>query len=125
MMAHTIGKTLEVLLEVSFCTLAPSPDGHGVIFIGVTRWREFIEVWSNFILANYKEAYTVWTATVFLGVYLRLWEFNAYKTFKVSDIQNVLSAIEETRRLTGIGRLNTIREDIACCRMKLLNGWTH
>ena len=29
-------------------------------------------MWSNFILDNYKEAYTVWTATVLLRVDLRL-----------------------------------------------------
>lgn len=33
---------------------------------------------------------------------------------------NSLSAMAETSRLTGIGRLKVIREDIACCRMKLL-----
>lgn len=33
---------------------------------------------------------------------------------------NVLSAMAETSLFTGEGRLKIIREDIACCRMKLL-----
>jgi hypothetical protein len=32
----------------------------------------------------------------------------------------LLSAMAETSRLTGMGRLKTMREDMACCRMKLL-----
>ena len=36
-------------------------------------------------------------------------------------MRDELSAIADTRRLTGTGRLKTIFEDIACCRMKLLH----
>ena len=73
MMAHTIGKTLEVLLEVSFCTLAPSPDGHGVIFVRVARGGEFVKMGSCFVMSNNKETDTVRTTTVFLCVHLCLY----------------------------------------------------
>lgn len=33
--------------------------------------------------------------------------------------------MEETKRFTGIGRLNTIFDDIACWRMKLLGKHQH
>lgn len=34
--------------------------------------------------------------------------------------RDVLSAIAETSRFTGAGRLKSMREDMACCLMKLL-----
>ena len=33
----------------------------------------------------------------------------------------LLSAMEETRRFTGMGRLKIILDDMACWRMKLLS----
>lgn len=37
-----------------------------------------------------------------------------------SYARNILSAMAETRRFTGAGRLKSMREDMACCLMKLL-----
>jgi hypothetical protein len=39
----------------------------------------------------------------------------------VKGRRSSLSAMEDTNLFTGIGRLKTIREDIACCRIKLLD----
>ena len=40
---------------------------------------------------------------------------------KEKEEASSLSAMDKTMRLTGIGRLNAIRSDMACCRMKLLH----
>lgn len=117
--AHTICKAFIMLLEIGLGTLTPCTNGHRVVFIRVARRRELVQVGSSLVLSDHEETDTVRSAPVFLSVNLRLFHFceNRRKLLAVLDL---LSAMADTSLLTGTGLLNTILEDIACWRMKLL-----
>ena len=72
------------------------------------------------VLADHEEPDTVGTTAVFLGVHLCLCRRSVNAVPNIGEECNALSAIEPTSRFTGAGRLKSIREDMACCRMKLL-----
>lgn len=85
-------------------------------------------MWPGFILSNNKEADTIRSTTIFLSVDLRLCKDRKKKQLlcqlmcqvEPSTEVTLLSAIALTSRFTGICRLKSILEDIACCRIKLL-----
>ena len=54
-----------------------------------------------------------------------LFKVDGINTRRLRPLQwkNILSAIAATSRFTGAGRLKSMREDMACCLMKLLGGW--
>ena len=75
---------------------------------------------SLLVLADHEEPDTVGTTAIFLGVHLCLCRRRVNEAVNRGEECNLLSAIEPTSRFTGAGRLKSIREDMACCRIKLL-----
>ena len=62
-------------------------------------------MWTSFVKSNDEETNSVRSASVLLGVDLCLW-VDSLEHCTVSEFVGlVLSAIEETKRLAGIGRL--------------------
>lgn len=77
-------------------------------------------MWASFVESDHEKTDTIRSAPVLLSVNLCLLINPSVSSARVEWIGLVLSAMEETRRLAGMGRLKTIRSAIACCRMKLL-----
>ena len=69
---RTIREALIVLLEIGLRTLGPCTNGHGVVLVRVAGRREFIKMGALLVLADHEQTNTVWAASVFLGVDLRL-----------------------------------------------------
>lgn len=69
---RTIRKALIVFLQISFCALAPGSDGHGVVLVRISGGGEFVEMRTGLILPDDEEPDSVWTAAVFLSIYLGL-----------------------------------------------------
>ena len=120
-------------LEVCFCALAARADRDGVILERRARRRKFKQMRTSTVLSDDEEADTVWAAPVFLRVDLCLywlWDPIQGQRGQLGDrsrnrMADALSAMADTRRLTGAGRLKIILEAMACWRMKLLHRWTH
>ena len=62
-------------------------------------------MWASFVESDHEEANTIRSAPVLLSVDLRLLRDLSERNARVECIGFVLSAMEETRRLAGIGRL--------------------
>ena len=52
--ALTVHEAFIVLLEVGLGALGARTDGHGVVFIRVAGWGEFVQVGALFVLADHK-----------------------------------------------------------------------
>ena len=94
-----------MFFEIGFGTLTPGTDGHGEVLIRIAGGRELVEVWTGFVQPDYEEADSIGSASVLLGVDLRLLMNSSERWVVLKHMGLVLSAIEETRRLAGIGRL--------------------
>ena len=116
-------------LEVCFCALAARADRDGVVLERRARRRKFKQMRTSTVLSDDEEADTVWAAPVFLRVDLCLywlWDPIQGQRGQWGDrsrnrMADALSAMADTRRLTGAGRLKIILEAMACWRMKLLH----
>jgi len=94
-----------MLFEISLGALTPGTNGHGKVLIRIARGREFVEVRAGFVESDHEETDAIRSAPVLLSVDLRLLITLLELGVRVDSIRFVLSAMEATRRLAGIGRL--------------------
>lgn len=112
-----------MLLEVGLGTLAARTDRDGEVFERGAARRELVQVWACVVQPDDKEADAVWSPAVFLSIDLSLWIRRVrFRRRNGEAGHDALSAMADTSRLTGTGRLKTILEPMACWRIKLLHG---
>ena len=118
----TIHELFKMPFQICFRTLAPRTNGHSVVFIRITGGTELVQVRSCLVLADDEEPNTIWPTTVFLRVHLSLCFVRGGQVYGKNhaymvEERDILSAMEETMRLTGMRRLKNTLSLIACCRM--------
>ena len=116
---RTVHKFFIVLFKVCFSALGSRSNRHRIVFVCGSSWGKLVQV-RALVLTNDQEANSVRPTTILLGVNLCLCTSSSQWSQSLDPQNNELSAIAETRRFTGTGRLNIIRSDIACWRIKLL-----